>query len=304
MALTADQVAWAYRRACTLDVSAFKPGSVSMQAAGHGMVADDFLHSANATSAVIVRGDLSLGAAIRESARVTLEVAACNTNLGILLLCVPLAHAALACETDFDLARHVRIIIAAASIEDSQGVFDAIRLLTPAGLGASEQHDANEPADIELLELMRYGAARDRIAQQYDTGFQDVLVFGKNSCLRALQDNSGSCRKIDEAATVAVYLDFLCEFPDSHIARKHGARMAEVVRDEALTKRELYNSLDASVGSSSGSMESREEFLREFDGELKSRGINPGTSADLTVATLFALLLAEQWETNASPCEC
>jgi triphosphoribosyl-dephospho-CoA synthase len=29
-----------------------------------------------------------------------------------------------------------------------------------------------------------------------------------------------------------------------------------------------------------------------WDGELKSRGINPGTSADLTVATLFASSLA------------
>jgi triphosphoribosyl-dephospho-CoA synthase len=32
---------------------------------------------------------------------------------------------------------------------------------------------------------------------------------------------------------------------------------------------------------------SREEILLDFDRRLKDRDINPGTSADLTVATLF-----------------
>jgi triphosphoribosyl-dephospho-CoA synthase len=35
----------------------------------------------------------------------------------------------------------------------------------------------------------------------------------------------------------------------------------------------------------------REANLLKFDAELKAAGINPGTSADLTVATLFAAAL-------------
>ncbi|HEU01488.1 MAG TPA: triphosphoribosyl-dephospho-CoA synthase, partial [Aurantimonas coralicida] len=34
-------------------------------------------------------------------------------------------------------------------------------------------------------------------------------------------------------------------------------------------------------------------LLLGFDAELKREGINPGTSADLTVASLFAMNLAE-----------
>jgi triphosphoribosyl-dephospho-CoA synthase len=34
--------------------------------------------------------------------------------------------------------------------------------------------------------------------------------------------------------------------------------------------------------------------LKAFDLALKERGLNPGTSADLTVATLFAAVLEEQ----------
>jgi triphosphoribosyl-dephospho-CoA synthase len=32
--------------------------------------------------------------------------------------------------------------------------------------------------------------------------------------------------------------------------------------------------------------------LIEWDGELKARGLNPGTTADLTVATLFLAFLS------------
>jgi triphosphoribosyl-dephospho-CoA synthase len=37
--------------------------------------------------------------------------------------------------------------------------------------------------------------------------------------------------------------------------------------------------------------QARERDLMAFDRSLKARGLNPGTSADLTVATLFAASL-------------
>ena len=42
-----------------------------------------------------------------------------------------------------------------------------------------------------------------------------------------------------------------------------------------------------------GDCEERLAFTLAFDAELKRKGINPGTSADLTVASLFAKKLAE-----------
>ena len=82
---------------------------------------------------------------------------------------------------------------------------------------------------------------------------------------------------------MALYLAFLARFKDSLIERKLGSVAAEGVRFEALR---LIESVE-----SSKSPEMNCEDLVRFDRSLKSRGINPGTSADLTVATLLAEIL-------------
>jgi triphosphoribosyl-dephospho-CoA synthase len=76
-------------------------------------------------------------------------------------------------------------------------------------------------------------------------------------------------------------MDFLAAFADSHIARKHGADMAERVRGEAAA---LALRLNAAPR-----REHMTGELADFDTSLKSRGLNPGSSADLTVASLLAL---------------
>jgi triphosphoribosyl-dephospho-CoA synthase len=84
----------------------------------------------------------------------------------------------------------------------------------------------------------------------------------------------------------AVYLDFLTAFPDSHILRKHGEVIAAAVMAEA---RELRRQVAEATSTAL-----RREHLFVFDARLKWQGINPGTSADLTVASLFAYLLEKR----------
>ena len=85
--------------------------------------------------------------------------------------------------------------------------------------------------------------------------------------------------------TVTCDMAFLTTLPDSHVARKHGLPAALALRDEAAA-------LEARLaGSDQGA---RRGALLAFDASLKARGINPGTSADLTVACLLVHnLLAE-----------
>jgi len=81
-------------------------------------------------------------------------------------------------------------------------------------------------------------------------------------------------------ATLSVFLRFLSAFHDTHVVREHGAAVAEDVRRQALSFTERL----AYAGDPG-------EFLTDilaWDRTLKARMINPGTSADLTVATLFA----------------
>jgi triphosphoribosyl-dephospho-CoA synthase len=82
-----------------------------------------------------------------------------------------------------------------------------------------------------------------------------------------------------EWATTALYLGFLTQFPDSHLVRKFGLGVAEAVQQKA----EIHNSVLLQCDNPKNTLGK----LLRFDKELKSQHINPGTSADLTVATLL-----------------
>jgi triphosphoribosyl-dephospho-CoA synthase len=121
-------------------------------------------------------------------------------------------------------------------------------------------------------------ADRDRVARQYATDFADIFDLG----LPLLE---ARIRRRDELrwATLAAYLGFLAAFPDSHIVRKFDAKAACVVRRNA-----------AAFLAELMSAEHPSQLLPNllaWDSSLKAAGLNPGTSADLTVATLFAYRL-------------
>jgi triphosphoribosyl-dephospho-CoA synthase len=124
---------------------------------------------------------------------------------------------------------------------------------------------------------MRLAAGRDRVARQYASGYADVFEIGVARLITARRQGLPATW-----ATTLAFLDFLAGFPDSHIARKHGDAAAEAVRNEAET---LRRALPADETASFPA-------LLAFDRSLKERGLNPGTSADLTVASLLALELA------------
>ncbi len=81
-------------------------------------------------------------------------------------------------------------------------------------------------------------------------------------------------------ATLAVYLAFLSAFPDTHIVRKQGLEVAQATQEAAAAFCARLQATDAP--------DDLMPDLLAWDAALKQQGINPGTSADLTVATLFA----------------
>ena len=269
-----NPVAAAVWRACIDELEAPKPGNVSFLSEGHGMTADDFVTSARCTAHVLGAPGLSLGERVLGSIEATYAATGCNTNLGIVLLCAPLAHAALDQDRDVALRARVARVLEQAGIEDTEHVFAAIRLARPAGLGERARHDVRAPAAAPLLAVMREAEDRDRVARQYARCFEDVFEFGIAALARSRSRWPGT------QGVAALYLAFLARFKDSHIERKLGAVAAEGVRLEALR---LLESLEASRSS-----EFDLELLMSFDRSLKRRRINPGTSADLTVATLLA----------------
>ncbi len=269
------RIAAAYVAACLAELGALKPGNVHAFAGGHGMTVADFEASARASAPAIADPALPVGARIHEAVRRTRAAVGTNTNLGIVLLCAPLAAAAL---RPPPLRAALAAVLGGLDRTDAEEAFAAIRLAAPAGLGDSPVHDVRRPAAGTLLEAMRAARARDRIAAQYAGGFRDVFELG----LPRLRE--GLARWHDLAwATTAAYLGFLARFTDSHIRRKHGPARAAAVRRRAAA-------LDAGLMAQTDPAVMRAALLR-FDATLKERGVNPGTSADLTVASLFALEL-------------
>jgi triphosphoribosyl-dephospho-CoA synthase len=272
---SATGIAAAFRAACAEEIEAPKPGNVHVYAGGHDMEATDFLTSADAAAGPISGPGATVGARVLGAIEATLTAVGMNTNLGIVLLCAPLAAAA---EQGGDLHAALGGVLAHLDRADADQVFGAIALASPGGLGESPRYDVRQPAEIGLLPAMQEAASRDRIAYQYASAFDDIFVTGFLALAEA--ERAGLRPPL---RAVSVYLAFLSAFPDTHICRKFGLEAAVAVQKEAGAMLALFRAEHGECLPA----------LLAFDRELKARRLNPGTSADLTVATLFAARLCD-----------
>jgi triphosphoribosyl-dephospho-CoA synthase len=268
-----QQLSDVFKVTCMAEIEALKPGNVHIFADGHGMTVTDFVNSAEAAASVIVLPNLNLGERILLSVQATQKAVNCNTNLGLILLCAPLIHAALIDDDNTYYLTKLFSVLANTTQTDAEQTFNAIKLANPAGLGESALHDVHQPANCNLLQAMQEAASRDLIAKQYANNFSDILEG-----LACYQQALAKWQRPAWAVT-AVHLHFMSKYPDSHIVRKYGETIAKLVQNEAQGHAaeflKAYNPKNCLTA------------LLTFDAALKKRSINPGTSADLTVATLL-----------------
>lgn len=267
----------AFLRACEWDVAVRKPGNVSHLSPGHGMQAQQFLDSARACVDALCRRGAPVGERIEAAVADTWARVGCNTNLGIVLLCAPLAAAAEHVPDDPAPPGVRRRLLRAAlhqtltglSVLDAAAAFRAIAMANPGGLGTASDQDVRMPPSVTLLDAMRMAAARDRIAAQYAEEGAELFELG----LPALGPGP-----VDAAGVQRVYLAWLSSGMDSHIVRKQGLDVAQTV---------LHAARPWARRAGAGADPSVDPAFIEWDLALKRDRINPGTSADLTVATLM-----------------
>lgn len=279
MTLSPDDIRSAYEDACRLEIEALKPGNVHVFADGHRMTAQQFLTSARVSAGPLGDPGLAIGRRILEAVQATSAAVGTNTNLGIVLLCAPLMRAAEL--PGIKYRDNLGIVLEGMDMADTKAIFEAIVLASPGGLGSAEAHDVREEPKVLILEAMGAAAGRDRIARQYVTRFADIFDIGLAALDQALHRGEKGMWP-----AVHTYLAFLAGFPDSHVVRKHGPDIAGEVTAGAGTLR-------AQLTAEANETE-RIGLLTRFDQRLKSRQINPGTSADLTVACLLVHLLRRQ----------
>lgn len=270
----------AYLAACETDITAFKPGNVSVYSEGHEMTVADFRRSAAVSEPFLTDIRLSLGEKIYYAVDATQEAVGCNTNLGIILLCAPMLQAVQIPMLSVDFRNQLQNVLENTTREDAQWVYQAIRSASPGGLGKSKIEDVSQRPQVTLTDAMGIASDKDRIAWQYVNSYKDVLDFG-------IKRYHIAFRRWGDVnwAAVAIYVGLLRRIPDSHIVRKYGNRFTGIVNtrmtilDEELSKTDYPEDLI--------------KHLRHVDAEFKSFGINPGSTADLTVASLLAVDLVQ-----------
>lgn len=266
-----------YKNACEVELQAFKPGNVSVFADGHDMTVQDFRKSYEVSAQPLCEANYSLGEKIFYATKATRDAVGCNTNLGIILLCAPLIQAVQR-YPDLKLRDGLGQVLNSTTIEDANWAFQAISLAKPGGLGEARKQDVSQNATVSLQEAMRLACDKDRIALQYVSDYKDIFDLGVLSYTHTFN----RWQKQNWAA-VAVYANLLSQFPDSHIERKFGSRYSVKVKDMMTELSSKLNIIE--------NPEQVKPLLYQMDTELKSHGLNPGTSADLTVTTVLTVFL-------------
>lgn len=257
------------------EVSAPKPGNVHRGADFEDVTYVAFIAGAVVSGPIVGQvAELGVGRTVLDAVKATREVAQSNTNLGTLLLIVPLA----AVPAGVPLERGIGSVLGALTLDDTRNTYEAIRSAVAAGLGKRDEADVSHPppADLQLVDAMRMAADRDLVARQYGNGFADVFRIAN-----WIEEGTRRAWSRDDAI-VHAYVQQLAHEADSLIARKCGPEAALQVRTMA---GRLLDAGEPGEDSYHGGLDDFDFWLRS-DGHRR----NPGTTADLIAAALFVLL--------------
>lgn len=272
----------AFLAACALDVMVRKPGNVSLASAGHGMQARQFIDSAQAAAGPLFERGARVGRRIEGAVEASWASAGCNTNLGIVLLCAPIARAAER-RAAAPWPAALEAVLAGLDVDDAAAAYRAIARAHPGGLGTAAQQDVHDTPTVTLRAAMALAAGRDLIARQYANGYRELFEAAQplidSGFVPMLPVPTAPLDAAGAAPVQRVYLHWLARHPDSHIVRKHGEAVAQTV-------------MHAAQGWAGVDEPQRDPAFAAWDEALKAQRINPGTSADLTVATLLLAALA------------
>jgi triphosphoribosyl-dephospho-CoA synthase len=260
--------------ACLLEVTARKPGNVHRFQDFEDLTYVDFVLSAMASAPILAESErLGVGQAALQAVQATRRLVRTNTNLGMALLLAPLA----AVPRQRDLATGVAEVLARLNVADSRAVFEAIRLAQPGGLGEAPKQDIRTEPTLPLKAIMELAKDRDLVAKQYACDCCDVFKIGLPALEQGLRDSG----KV-EPAIIFCHLRLLAELPDTLIQRKRGPAVASEASSRA---GEVL--AQGWPGTPQGC-----QALVDFDVWLRADGHarNPGSTADLVAACLFAAL--------------
>ena len=299
--MEAKEIAKLAQIASILEVSGWpKPGNVHRTRNYDDMVFQDFAISAvvigNTMETVASQAkeidDLSeaeLGKYIFQAVDETNKWIETNTNLGIMMMCIPIAAAASISNRFDEIQENVGRLMDATTVEDAVNLYDAINVADAGGMGDQDEFDVmSEKAKDELrannqtmYDVLEISAGWDRLANELTNKMPVCFEIGY-PCYSSFWKTSDDVDVINKA-TVLTFMTILSQIPDTLISRKYGDEVAEDVSQKASDILEFKDD------------DSFLEKLLEFDDYLYDNKLNPGTTADLTAASIFLSYLADNF---------
>ena len=268
-----DDLKSAYLFSCKKDIELIKPGNVNLISSHKDTKAQDYLDSAILSSKELFTQNYSLGKRILESVNVTRSQVNVNTNLGIILLCAPVIQSYINFN-NLDLREGIKKTLSTTSIKDTHDLCAAINISSPGGLGDSDMYDTALYPNASIKKIMDYSQEYDRISYQYSHNFSDIFDF----IIPKLEFLNDRHESLDTSLSL-LFIEILAKIPDSHISRKFGDKIAKKTSNNAY---DLLKILDREYDP-----DYLAKALNNLDYEYKKKGINPGTTADLLVASLM-----------------
>ncbi len=305
----AQHISKCLQLAILLEVSAEKPGNVTLTSSFEGTICQHFLASAIAAGPsfqeAAYRGtsvaenkldirEVGLGQLIKTcTSDVNSWQRGGNTILGTIMLFAPIAVAAgmtpTSKEYDLDfsvLRKNIDSVIKSTTARDSVHVYEAVDIANPSGLNDAPDLDVTDPRskerliqqNVTLFEVFKIASSYDDICAEWVTNYPVTFDLAYPYLVEQLKN------KPLNTAIVHTFLKILSEHPDTFIARKVGMEKAKQVSSDAKAVLEL------------GGIETDEgkKGLKEFDAKLREsqNKCNPGTTADLMAAALALCTLS------------
>jgi triphosphoribosyl-dephospho-CoA synthase len=305
----AQHISRCLQLAILLEVSADKPGNVNFASSFEGTNVVHFLASAVAVGSsfqeAAERGiqiadgkralsEAGLGELIKTGVKdVMAWQRGGNTILGTVILFAPIAVAAGMTSTDENfkldfsvLRKNIDAVIKASTAVDSVNLYEAIDIAMPAGLNQAPELSVNDPNSKQRLtqENVTLYQVSD-IAKDYDDICSEYVSNYPITFTEAYPYLTEQLEEFDQnTAVVNTFLKILSTHPDTFIARKAGIDKAKKVSSQAKWVLELGGAAtpDGMVA------------VAKFDRSLREAGnhYNPGTTADITAATLALCTLS------------
>lgn len=285
--------------ASVLEVSGHpKPGNVHRTRNFSDMVFEDFLLSGIAIGKTMEKAaergfkyrhrsenwhKIGLGELILEAVTETDHWVANNTNLGIVMLLAPISVAAGMFDDVNSFREIIDQIMRSTTPEDAVNLYRAINIAAAGGMGQQDDLDVSAESSLQKLRdenvnmfsVLEMSSSWDKLSYELTHKMPVTFEIGYPTFKKLKSEYETN------QATVQTFLTILSQVPDTLISRKFGEHKAEEVSSSAKSILE-----EGGILTKKGICS-----VEKFDQELIVDGLNPGTTADFTAASIMIAYL-------------